>query len=73
MQLWDNQGLYLFTPKEYEKIPNGTELTCIDNKTYTKGTDEIDMDTRFNHIAYGVKDPWNHPLKDIFLIFKLMQ
>jgi hypothetical protein len=73
MQLWNEDGLYLFTPEEYERLPDGTELSCIDNSVAVKGTDKIDMDTRFYHIAYGVKDPWNHPLKDLFLIFKLMQ
>lgn len=74
MQLWNEYtGLYLFTPEEYGKLPDGTELTCIDRTTSVKGKDYIDLDTRFGHLAYGVKDPWNHPLKDLFLIFKLVQ
>jgi hypothetical protein len=74
MQKWsDEDDLYLFTPAEYERIPDGTVLTCIDNTTSVKGKDYIDDDTRFGHIAYGVKDPWNHPLKDLFLIFKIIE
>jgi hypothetical protein len=73
MAPWDEE-LFLFTPEEYEQLPDGIELTCImDDEKAIKGKDYIDMDTRFGHIAYGVKDPWNHELKDLFLIFKLKQ
>ena len=70
MHPWD-ETLELFTPEEYEQLPDGVELTSISGDTKVKGKDYIDMDTRFGHIAYGVKDPWNHPLKDLFLIFKI--
>ena len=72
MQRWDDT-LYLFTPEELARIPDGTVLTCIDGEESVKGKDYIDMDTRFGCTAYGVKDPWNHPLKDLFLIFKLIE
>lgn len=74
MQPW-NEELYLFTPEEYEQLPDGIELYSImaNDPPVFKGKDDIDMDTRFGHIAYGVKDPWNHELKDLFLIFKLKQ
>jgi hypothetical protein len=42
-------------------------------ENYTKGKDHLDDDTRFGYTAYGVKDPWNHSLKDLFLIFKLIE
>lgn len=67
---WDDK-LYLLTPEEFDQVPDGTELTCIDGETAIKGKDTIDQDIRFGHIAYGVNDPWNHPLKDLFLCFKL--
>ena len=72
---WDEDGLYLFTPEEFEQLPDGTVLECImkEDDPVIKGKDYIDMDTRFGHIAYGVTDPWNHELKDLFLIFKLKQ
>lgn len=73
MQRWNENGLYLLTPEEFEKIPEGTELTCIDGSISVKGKDIIDTDTRFGHMAFGVNDPWNHPLKHLFLLFKLMQ
>lgn len=74
MQPW-NEELWLFTPEEFEQLPDGTGLYSImaDDPEVFKGRDEIDLDTRFGHIAYGVKDPWNHPLKDLFLIFKIKQ
>ena len=72
MQKWD-ENLYLFTPEELSRIPEGTVLTCIDTENYVKGKDHLDDDTRFGHTAYGVRDPWNHPLKDLFLIFKLIE
>lgn len=72
MAPWDKE-LYLFTPEEYEQLPDGIELTSIGGDSKVKGKDYIDQDVRFGHIAYGVKDPWNHELKDLFLIFKLKQ
>lgn len=72
MEKWD-KDLYLFTPEELARIPDGTVLTSINNKNCVKGKDYIDDDTRFGHTAYGVKDPWNHPLKDLFLIFKIIE
>lgn len=74
MILWSEEtNLYLFTPDEYEQLPDGFELICIDGSKEVKGTDKVDMDTRLGHIAFGVKDPWNHPLKDLFLVFKLKE
>ncbi len=72
MVQWDDK-LYLLTPEEFEQLPDGIELTCIDNTKAVKSKDIIDQDVRFGHLAYGVTDPWNHPLKDLFLIFKLVQ
>lgn len=74
MKLWSKESnLYLFTPEEYTQLPDGFELTCIDGTKARKNVDKIDGDTRFGYIAFGVVDPWNHPLKDLFLIFKLKQ
>lgn len=70
MQNWDN-NLWLLTKNEFSQLPDGTELTCIDGTTAVKGQDNIDMDTRYNHIAYGVVDPVNHPLAAQFVFFRL--
>lgn len=69
----DPNGLVLFTKEEFDKLPDGMEFTSIGGVTAIKGKDYIDMNTRFGHLAYGVKDIWNHPQKDWFLIFKLTQ
>lgn len=76
MQLWSKEsGLYLFTIEEFNQLPDGVELESISGSTkyYVKGMDKIDQDTRFGYMAFGVKDPWNHPLKDLFLLFTLKE
>ena len=72
---WDSaDNLFLFTPEEFEKLPDGITLSSISGiKTYVKGVDRFDQDTRFGYLAYGVKDPWNHPEKDLFLTFVLSE
>jgi hypothetical protein len=51
---WDDEKtLWLVTPEEFEQLPDGFVLTCIDGDTAIKGKDKIDDDTRFGHIAYG--------------------
>jgi hypothetical protein len=51
---WDEEHtLWLVTPEEFARLPDGFELTCIDGDTAIKGKDKIDDDTRFGHIAYG--------------------
>jgi hypothetical protein len=51
---WDKEKtLWLVTPDEFERLPNGFELTDIFGEKATKGVDEIDTDTRFGHLAYG--------------------
>lgn len=64
-------SLFLFTMKEFRQLPNGIELECIDGEKKIKGTDYIDDDTRFGHIAYGIRSPETHKNADLFLIFLL--
>lgn len=76
MTKWDNKGedsLWLFTIAEYEKLPDGVELESIIGETAVKGLDYIDLDVRFGHIAFGVRNPWKHELKHQFLLFGLAQ
>jgi len=76
MQKWSNEDsnpLWLITKEEFDRLPTGIELECINGKKYVKGIDNIDDDTRYGHLAYGVRDPFNHKEKDLFLIFKLVQ
>lgn len=59
MQCWDNDGpldkprLWLVTPEEFAKLPDGFVLTAIDGDVKVKGKDYIDQDTRFGHTAWG--------------------
>ena len=67
MQLWsDDTKLYLLTPEEYKQLPDGVELTSIMGDKAIKGKDNVDQDTRMGHLAYGVEDPFNHELKNLF-------
>ena len=51
----DGSKIYLVTLEEYNNLPNGTKLICIDGKKVTKGKNFIDNDTRFGFIAYGFR------------------
>lgn len=72
MEEGDN-SLWLLTPDELAKLPEGTVLESISGKLRTYGADRIDGDTRFGHLAYGVRNPFKHKLKDIFLLMVLTQ
>jgi len=72
MRKWNN-NLWLFTAEEFNKLPEGIELISINGKKAVKGKEYIDLDTRENHIAYGVTDPWNHKEKHLFLMLGLCQ
>ncbi len=70
MRRWDEE-LWLFTPEEFEQVPEGTVLECINGKSHTIGKDYIDMDTRYGYIAYGVRNPLQHELAPLFMQFVL--
>lgn len=75
MVKWNSEvnPLYLFTPAEYAKLPDGIELECIDGDKVVKGKDDIDMDIRGGHIAFGVRKPFEHAEQKLFLTFILSQ
>lgn len=54
---WDDteDSLLLLTLDEFQRVPDGATLVCIDGSTGVKGTDYIDDDTRFGCIAWGFK------------------
>lgn len=72
MKKWD-KNLWLFTLTEFEELPDGIELISINGHKVVKGRDHICLDVRFNHIAYGVKNPIEHELKELFILFKLRE
>jgi hypothetical protein len=55
---WDERDdkLWLLTPDEFDFIPDGTKLVCINGKTAVKGRDRIDQDTRGGFLAWGLLD-----------------
>jgi hypothetical protein len=68
MMRWSEEtDLWLLTPAEFDQLPDGTELGCIDDETHVKGRDRIDNDTRFGHLAYGIHRPFQHELRDLFM------
>lgn len=69
---WDS-SLWLLTLDEFNQLPDGTILRSITGKRYTKGADniDIDIDTRFEHLYYGIDDPATHELAELFTVFKL--
>lgn len=57
--------LWPLTPEEYEQVPDGSTLVCIDGRTKVKGTDYIDQDTRGGYIAFGFLDSQLPPWREI--------
>lgn len=55
MKQWDNE-LWLLTPAEYELLPDGVRLKCIDDTYAVKGADYIDQDVRFGCLAFGLTE-----------------
>lgn len=53
MKKWDD-NLWLLTPDEFTELRDGVKLMCIDNTFAVKGVDDIDDDTRFGCLAYGL-------------------
>jgi len=47
--------LWLLTPDELKKMPEGLELEDIFGRKYIVGKHDIDDDTRFGYIAYGIR------------------
>lgn len=70
MVRWD-KDLWLFTVSEFDQLPNGIELECVDGTKAVKGQDYIDLDTRAGHIAYGVRNPENHDEAELFTVLML--
>ncbi len=46
----------LQTPEEFAALPDGTLLISISGEEKIKGRDDIDLDTRFGRIAWGLPD-----------------
>ncbi len=57
MLKWNEEGetLWLLTEREFDDLPDGTTLLCIDNNYYKKSAN-LDRDTRFGVMAYGLTE-----------------
>jgi hypothetical protein len=69
--------IYTLTLKEVKKLPVGTLLYDLTGREVVLNED-INENTFFDNdfdemSVFFVRDPWNHPLKDLFLIFKLIE
>jgi hypothetical protein len=71
MRRWDNENLWLLTPKEFDQLPDGTELACINGNQVIKGQDHIDRYTIYGHLAYGIKNPRQHKESELLAVFML--
>lgn len=54
---WGALDLYVLSLEEYHKLPDGAALVCIDGSVAIKGTDSVNLDTRYGCIAYGFLKP----------------
>jgi hypothetical protein len=65
--------LYLLTVDELAQLPIGIPVFSIagNSQLITPGLKGINLDTRFGHTAWGVKDIANHPQKELLLMFQL--
>lgn len=76
MTKWDSDNLYLLTPAEFAKLPDGIELMSILNTKVVKGVDRLASARRRGHLAYGIADIFNHSdkrIRDLAIIFTLSQ
>lgn len=70
MMRWsDGSDLWLLTKEEYDQLPDGIELGCINGRNYVKGKDYLDDDTRSTYMAFGIHAPFEHELKELFMEF----
>ncbi len=70
----DNEPvLWLLTVEEFEQLPEGVKLTSIGGSEVTKGIDNIDLDTRFGYLAFGIIGPLHHSESELFTKFMLNQ
>lgn len=50
----EKDKLYLLTLTEFDRLPDGVTVHCINGASKVKGLDYIDNDTRAGMMAYGL-------------------
>jgi hypothetical protein len=78
-----NPDFYCLTLSEIKRLPEDTILESSDGKSHLLAGEVESTVTGISGFAlsnngellfnYGIRDPWNHPLKDLFLIFKIIE
>ncbi len=80
MQKWGEENYYLLTNEELDRLPNdtivetpgGSAIAIKDIKPLFRAESHlIYRESGIGYVEYGIRDPWNHPLKDLFLVFLL--
>ena len=70
MVLWnDKANLWLLTPDEIKQLPAGTILESINGSKKEK--ESCDLDTRFGYTAFGIRNPMEHELAELFTLMRL--
>ena len=67
-----NDDLWLLTEQELDDLPDGTKLMSINNQ-YEYKNNELDRDTRFGVLAYGLTEELieNQGLEDRVLLWRI--
>ncbi len=52
---WDESGLMLIPAELLPQLAHGVVLESVTGRTVTVGVDEIDDDTRYGLLAFGVR------------------
>lgn len=82
MKKWeddDNDSIYLLTQEEIDYLPTDTVVDVVDGyKIQIKDIKSHDLrhtleeiGTGIKYTMFGVRDPWNHPCKELFMWFLL--
>jgi len=72
MKQWDKDSTFwLLTVEEFKQLPNGVELESANGVKAVKGRDLVAHDQRAKYIAWGIRDPFNHELSDLFKTFDI--
>jgi hypothetical protein len=80
MYRWGEENYYLLTNEELDRLPvdtivenpRGSAISIKDIKPIFRAESHlIYRESGIGYVEYGIRDPWNHPLKDLFLVFLL--
>lgn len=70
MTRWEGD-FWLLTPEEAQQLPDGVEFESINGDITQDRQSILGRGIRFGHLAWGVRDPFNHEQRNFFLTFIL--